>query len=103
MNIQASQLAEHLNFNTDKPATHMLYQNDHHKQLLIGLLKGQVLSKHMTTLYTRLLVLQGSIQFNYEGSSLTAKPLDSFIIPKEMLHEVIGQDEQNVFILLQDK
>lgn len=92
-----------LSYTREKPAILKLKQNDSVNVLAVGLLEKQILAQHKTSFPTILVVLKGTIIFRIEGEDIVLKELDVFDIPINILHEVEGQEERNVFMLTQEK
>ncbi|MDB5262936.1 MAG: hypothetical protein JWQ14_2217 [Adhaeribacter sp.] len=95
-------ILEQLHFNETKPATLLLKNTDKLQIITIGLKKGQVLKKHITTTPALLIVLQGSVSFEMEGSLTELAAYDTFDIPPTIPHEVTGVEE-SIFLLIKDK
>lgn len=97
MNIQ-----EHLQFKPDKPAILALRNSDQVQVVSIGLLKGQILKKHLTDTPALIVVLQGRIAFDMEGHITELPALSTFDIPPAVPHEVKGLEE-SIFLLIKEK
>jgi len=98
MNIE-----QELKFDPEKPATHMIKRSEKINVIAVGLLKDQLLQKHKTLLPTFLTVVKGEIEFHINNEKLELNTLDTFQIPVDVLHEVLGLDEKNIFTLTQEK
>ena len=95
-------ILEDININTEKPAILNLKKEKGLHYFAVGLGKDQWLKKHKTSIPAFLTVLHGSIEFRMEGKSLTLKELDTLAIPVEVLHEVIGLQDANIFTILKN-
>jgi quercetin dioxygenase-like cupin family protein len=95
MNINAE-----LTFTPNKPAIVSILKNEVRQVFAVGLLKDQVLPKHKTAVPALLIVQEGSIEFHMNGLVTPLKRFDTFTIPVEVEHEVIGKEEKNVFLII---
>lgn len=78
----------------------MLLNEGSCKQIAVGLLHNQLLPSHQTPTPALLTVLLGSVDFEIEGKTLRLNQFDTFNIPKNVIHEVKGIEDKNVFTLL---
>lgn len=81
----------------------MIKRSEKINVIAVGLLKDQLLQKHKTLLPTFLTVVKGEIEFHINNEKLELNTLDTFQIPVDVLHEVLGLDEKNIFTLTQEK
>lgn len=95
-------ILETLQFNKDKPATLVLSSSDKHLTIAIGLMKGQVLKKHLSATPAMVIVLKGKILFEMDGTITEMEELNTIQIPAAVPHEVTGV-EQSIFLLIKDK
>ena len=95
-------IIDQLQFNSSRPATHVIRKTPSLKYFAVGLLEGQILQKHKTSHPTVLTVLDGAVDFAIEGEIIRLKKCDTFEIPVGIEHEVQGVEGQNVFTLVQD-
>lgn len=95
-------IVESLPFNAERPSTLVLSNSDRQQTIAIGLMKGQVLKKHISATPAMIVVLKGAILFEMEGNTTEIKELNSFNIPATVPHEVTGI-EQSIFLLIKDK
>jgi quercetin dioxygenase-like cupin family protein len=92
-----------LQFSIAKPAVYKIRSSDSILLMAIGLLKEQVLKEHKANVPSFLTVLKGSISFQMEDDTHVFNSLDTFQIPLDKLHKVVGLDDENVFLVLQEK
>lgn len=92
-----------LQFNEDKPSVVPILKTDKLNVFAIGLLKDQLLKKHKTPLLTILVVLKGEIEFRINNEKIRLQHLDTYSIPVNIEHEVIGIGSENIFMLTQEK
>ena len=97
MNIE-----DQLNFQEDKPAVLTVLKTDQLSLLAIGLLQDQILKKHKTAGSASLIVMKGAILFELGSETIPLNTGDVFHIPPNELHQVIGSDSKNIFILLKE-
>ena len=96
-------LLEKLNFHDDKPAMVVMKNTDKQQILLFGLKKGQVLKRHTTPIPAVLFVLKGSVEFDMDGKFTTLGECGSIDIPVDVPHEVTGNEDESVFIVVKEK
>ena len=96
-------IAEALNFSTEKPTTYSVLKTDKLNIIAVGLIKNQLLRKHKALIPTFLTVLKGSISFHINNEVKTLRAFDTFQIPVNTEHEVEGISEENIFTLTQEK
>ena len=80
----------------------MLSNSDRQQTIAIGLMKGQVLKKHISATPAMIVVLKGTILFEMEGDTREIKELNTLNIPATVPHEVTGLEE-SIFLLIKDK
>jgi quercetin dioxygenase-like cupin family protein len=83
----------------EKPARMELWHEGSVKQMVIGLKRQQILPAHKTPYPARLVVLQGSIEFQLGEEKHVLDAFDTFLIPVNELHAVVGREEANVFLV----
>ncbi len=98
MNIE-----KNLIFNDLKPAILSLRKTEKINIFSVGLKQNQILVKHKTASPTLLTVLKGEILFRIQGEDIRLLSLDTFEIPVNVEHEVMGVTEENIFMLIQEK
>ena len=95
-------IVESLPLNEGKPSTLVLSNSDRQQTIAIGLMKGQVLKKHISATPAMIVVLKGLILFEMEGNKTEIKELNTLNIPASVPHEVTGLEE-SIFLLIKDK
>jgi quercetin dioxygenase-like cupin family protein len=95
-------ILENIQFATDKPTVAIIKKNEKIKYFAVALGKNAVLQKHKTNVPTTLLVQKGELDFRFEDRNYHLKTLDSFEIPVDEVHEVIGLQNENLFTLIQE-
>ena len=95
-------ILETLQFNNEKPATLVVSSSDKHLTIAIGLMKDQLLKKHLSATPAMIVVLKGKILFEMEGVITELKELNTIQIPAAVPHEVTGL-EPSIFLLIKDK
>lgn len=92
-----------IKFNTDQPFVLVIRNSDASNLFAVGLTQNQVLPKHKTQLPTLLIVLCGSVLFRIQSQEIRLSTFDTYQIPIDVAHEVVGIDEENVFLISKDK
>jgi cupin domain protein len=69
----------------------------------VALGKGAVLKKHTTNEPAILVVIKGKLRFLINNQEILLNTFDTYDIPVDVEHEVIGVEEENVFILTKTK
>ena len=95
-------LLEEIKFSEERPSVVVIKKTEKSKIFSVGLSKNQILKKHTTSFSTMLLVLKGEITFHINGESFVLKELNTFEIPIDVEHEVVGNKEKNIFLLNQE-
>lgn len=93
---------EQLNYSDEKPAVVAIRNNDKINIITIGLKQGQLLKKHVTKIPATLIVLKGRINFEIAGTTHLLVPMETFDIPVDVEHEVIGLEE-SAFVVIKEK
>lgn len=96
-------ILKNLHFSSEKPAIWAVHKSDKINVIAVGLQQNQVLKEHIAYFPTLLTVVQGSITFLIDNQEIELHQWDSYHIPVEVPHEVIGLEERNIFILVQEK
>ena len=78
------------------------YENDKTKIIAIGLKKDVVLEKHTAPCTAQILIIQGAVTFRTATFSKSIDTYETFEIPLEVEHEVIG-DTDCIFLLILSK
>ena len=97
--LQKVNLADKLTFKTDKPTTYFVKDGKNVRQVAIALGEGGVLKKHTTSIPATLIMMKGTVRFLINGEEIVLKDLDTYQIPVDVEHEVIGVEKENVFIV----
>lgn len=84
------------------PITKAYYENDKTKIIAIGLKKDVVLAKHTAPSKAQILIIQGAVTFRTATFSKSINTYETFEIPLEVVHEVIG-DTDSIFLLILSK
>lgn len=93
---------QNLELNSENPAVLSIKKTEKSQMIAIGLGKGAILKKHKTGVPTNLVVVQGSIEFLINGETLFFQAGDVYEIPVEVPHEVVGLEQENIFILTKE-
>ena len=97
--LQKVNLADKLTFRNDKQTTYFVKDGQNVRQVAIALGEGAVLKKHTTNIPTTLIMVKGTVRFLINGEEVVLKDLDTYQIPVDVEHEVIGVEKENVFIV----
>ena len=95
-------ILENLEFSTDKANVHYVKKSDKIKYFAVALGQGAVLKKHTTPVPATLVVLKGEINFVFTDREFVLREFDTFEIPVDEVHEVIGVLDQNLFLVTQE-
>lgn len=95
-------IVEELKLNSEKPQVLVVKKTDKTKTFAVGLVEKQVLKKHITSVPALLMVLKGEISFDMNDEILILKEYDSFEIPVNVPHEVVGNEDENIFVIQQE-
>ena len=82
-----------------KPLIKQIYDKAGKTLFVIGLRRGVELSENLTTSKAKIMVIQGEIDFNTATSSYRLERFDSFDIPSETKHAIMGFFDA-IFLLL---
>ena len=82
-----------------KPLIKQIYDKAGKKLYVIGLRSGVELAEHLTNSKAKIMVVQGEIDFNTTTSSYRLERFDSFEIPSDTKHSVVGVFDA-IFLLL---
>ncbi len=96
-------ILEEIAINDDKPGVLVVKNNDNIRILAVALQRGQELSKHTTNLPTLLTVIKGQVTFHINDQHHVLDLYDTYEIPVNVVHEVDGLSDINVFTLTQEK
>lgn len=95
-------IKEALKLTDDKPAVLQIKNTDKIQVIAIGLKKNQVLKEHISPIPALLVVLEGLISFEMEGSKTQLSAMGTFDIPVNIPHEVTGLYE-SIFLVIKEK
>lgn len=95
-------ILEAVEFNPEKPSIVIVKKSEAIKMFCVALCKNQVLSKHQARVPSLLIVLKGQIHFLIEGQIINLKEFQTFQIPVNTEHEVLGIQNENLFLLVQE-
>ena len=84
------------------PIIQPYYENDKTKIIAIGLKKDVVLEKHTAPSKAQILIIQGTVTFRTATFSKSINTYETYEIPLEVEHEVIG-DADSIFLLILSK
>lgn len=97
--LQKVNLADKLEFRNDKQTTYFIKDGKSVRQIAVALGEGAVLKKHTTDVPATLIMVKGTVRFIIYGQEVVLKDLDTYQIPADIEHEVIGVEKENVFII----
>lgn len=97
--LQKGNVLEKLTFRNDKQITSIIKKGENIKQIAVTLGKNAILKKHTTDEPTFLVVLKGKIRFLINNEEISLNTFDTYDIPVDIEHEVIGVEDENIFIL----
>ena len=95
-------ILENISFSSEKANVCIIKKNDRLKYFAVALGNGAVMKKHTTSFPATLIVLKGEINFIYEDRQITLREMDTFEIPVNIVHEVVGISDQNLFLVTQE-
>lgn len=97
--LQKVNLADKLEFRNDKQTTYFVKDGKSVRQVAVALGEEAVLKKHTTDVPATLIMVKGTVRFVIYGQEVVLKDLDTYQIPADVEHEVIGVEKENVFII----
>ena len=86
-------------YHTDKRSTWFVKDGKNIRQVAVALGEGAMLTKHSTKIPATLIMLKGSVRFVIEGEEVILNEFDTYQIPANIDHEVIGLTKENLFIV----
>lgn len=95
-------ILENVEFCSDKANVVHIRKSDKIKYFAVALGNGAVLKKHSTQVPATLVVLKGEINFVFEDREFLLRETDTFEIPVNEVHEVVGVLQQNLFTVIQE-
>ncbi len=96
-------IAKEINFNNEKPSILSLQKTGTVNIFAVGLVKDQILAKHKTQWPTLLIVLQGSVLFRINSEKMIFSTFDTYQIPMDTEHDVMGLGVENIFLITKAK
>ena len=96
--IELNDMAEAITF-SNEPLIKQIYDKSGKKLLAIGLRHGVTLPEDVARAKAKLMVVQGEIDVNTATHSFRLERFDSFDIPKDVKHTIVGVFDA-VFLLL---
>lgn len=93
---------KNLVFNEDKPSVFSIKKSEKVNLFTVGLSEKQVLAKHVTTVPATLIMMRGKVDFNILGETAILREGDTYEIPVNVEHEVIGRAIENIFLLVKE-
>ena len=97
--LQKVNLADELTFRNDRQTTYFVKDGKSIRQVAVALGEGAILKKHTTDVPATLIMVKGEVRFLINGEEIILKDLDTYQIPVEVEHEVIGVQKENIFII----
>lgn len=91
-----------LTLSKEKPVALSIVKTDKSQIMTVGLGKGAVMKKHKTSVFTNLIMMKGSVDFLINNENLTFTEGSVYEIPINIEHEVIGKDEENIFLIIKE-
>lgn len=81
------------------PVVKVLQKSEHVKVIVLGFKKGMSLKEHKTNVTTKLVVIQGSIVYKRDTSSVVLDRYDDIDIPIDEPHAVEALDDSICFLI----
>lgn len=95
-------ILENIEFSAEKANIFKIKNSPKSRQFVVALGEGAVMKKHQTPVPATLIVLKGEINFLIEGQELRFGEADVYEIPVNVQHEVVGIQEKNLFLIVQE-
>ncbi len=95
-------IADEVKFNTFKPTMVAIEKTAALNVFALGLLKDQTLPHHKTQVPALLIVLSGELLFCINAEKMKFKKFDTYQIPLDVGHEVIGLCDKNIFLIVKE-
>lgn len=89
-------------FSTEKANVISIKKDDKIQCFAVALGENAVMKKHKTAVPALLVVLKGEINFVFSDRSFPLKEFDTFEIPVDEEHEVIGLGKENLFLITKE-
>ena len=97
--LQKVNILSKVQYHTDKRSTWFVKDGKNIRQVAVALGEGAMLTKHNTKIPATLIMLKGSVRFVIEGEEVILNEFDTYQIPANIDHEVIGLTKENLFIV----
>lgn len=81
------------------PVVKILQRSEHVKVLVLGFKKGMILKEHQTGVPTKLVIINGSIDYKMSGESIELKKFDDMDIPVNVPHSVEALEDSICFLI----
>jgi quercetin dioxygenase-like cupin family protein len=91
-----------IEFSPGKPTVLQIKKTETIRMFCVALGKDQLLQKHQAKVPSLLIVLKGYIQFRIGDEAITLREFDTYQIPVQTDHEVVGLGDENVFLITQE-
>lgn len=88
-----------LQLNSEKPVALSIKKTEKSQIMAVGLGKGAIMKSHKTSTPATLIIVKGDIDFSIENEMYHFTQGDIYEIPVEILHEVTGVGEENIFLI----
>lgn len=95
-------ILEKIEFLIEKTSVFTIKKTEKQQQIAVALGKEAILKKHTTSVPATLLVLKGEIEFKIENKDLLLTPYDVLEIPVDVVHEVVGKNDKNLFLITKE-
>jgi quercetin dioxygenase-like cupin family protein len=93
---------EKTDFSGDKPSVASIKKTEKVNLFTVGLSEKQVLAKHVTTVPATLVMMRGKVDFNINNETVILREGDTYEIPVNVEHEVIGREIENIFLIVKE-
>jgi quercetin dioxygenase-like cupin family protein len=81
------------------PVVKVLVKGDHSKVIVLGFKKGMTLREHQTAVTTRLVVIEGQVNYFSADGNVMMNKFDDLEIPVNVPHSVQALDESICFLI----
>lgn len=95
-------ILQNVEFCTDRANVVHIRKSEKTKLFAVALGTNAVLKKHKTAVPATLVVLKGELNFVFADREVLLREFDTFEIPVDVEHEVVGVLAQNLFTVLQE-
>lgn len=98
MNIES--FNEHLDFNDDRIVTKVILETPFSKEIRILLKNGQIMKSHKAPFPIIIHVLEGKINFGFEGEIISLKKGDIITLESSISHDLTAKENSVVRLTL---